>query len=1121
MSNIDPRLSALPGHADASADARPILTWLEDNATAFAGRTAVEGISRVGSTHAGLFQTVSANAEMLLAAGIGRGDVVMIALPNGPEALTAILSVAAVAVALPTSVDDPLAEAERVLSLIPIRAVLFDADRPGVFAEFCAHHDLEALPVRIDPSAPAGQFQLPKTTRSHHAKMQATRPEDAAVLAKTAGTTAEPRLIAWSQTSLYRSADVAAGWMGLDDEDRSLCVMPFASLHSLVRSCMPGLLRGGSAICAPGFDKIRVFDWIEHCRPSYMTAVPGIYRMMLTRAEEAGTATAGTSLRFLAAGSDRLDLATVRSLYRAFGVPVREFYGMNEVAPMLAATPVGRLAQADGAIGPPLDHWTLTCRDDHGKPLPRGAEGELAARGGLFNPVIAGEGRASGRIVDGWYLTGDRGFIDDAGLLHLTGRADERINRAGKKVAPEAVEAVLATHPGVMRAAVFGIADPILGQRVAALVVAETGIDETALRVHCAKSLPDFMVPEHIRAVEEIPASDTGKLSRRLLAERFGAVLVRQPTTTGRGRRPPANHSEATLVGLFRELLGCDSIALEVGFMDQGGDSFLAVSLLTAVEERFGILLSPADLLADDSVVGLARLIETRIDTDATDPVVLVRQGSLGMPLIFAHAPMGYVYYAHSIAQHLDPEQPVYACQFRRAVPESEPYDLERHAAQYVAAIRRLEPDGPYALIGHSFAAHLAYEMAQQLVASGAAVPFLGLIDDEADLFKRRFGVVRSRRSTGRTFAQCKRLLAAYTPRSYPGTADLFAAEVAMPETLADPLVGWGDLVLGGVTRHQVPGDHVTMMSEAEVARWAPLLRERLRVRAAEHAGHPTGGTHLDTAQRQVLEAAHQARRAAIAGDLDGEIAGYRAAVDAATSGLPYWIHRNLGLALLQRGETESGLRYLERAIAREATPLPGLTVLADAFGRLGRPEAARAAIERAERMAPSCAQAQFLLGDLLARHGQPDRAETRLRASLVGEPRNAKALAALAAVLRALGRTEEAVPLARKAVELRPQAAGHRLLLADLLLDVGDQSAAEEMLRHVITLEPRQGVAHLRLADMLASRGRLLEARQSALRAGELLPGNAEVNRLLARLPPLPVETVGDSAPSAPTPNP
>ena len=1097
------RLHALPGHDAAAGAGSRIGDWSKSNARRFGDSPAIAGIDRSPLSHAGLYRHIRDIGDGLLERGIGRGDIVVIALPNGPEFLSAILAVASVAVALPIALEEPDEAIEQLLKLVSVKAMLFDAARQSALRAVAERRGSIQLPISIDGKEPAGVFHLPSAVTDSGARATATLPDDAAILAKTAGTTAEPKLVAWSQASIFLSVDAAATWMGLGPEDRSLCMMPFAHLHSVVRSTMPGLLRGGSAVCGPGFDRIRALDWITEHRPTYLTAVPGILRTLVARAAETGWTSKDSSLRFLASGSDSIDDATVQAAHDTFNVPIREFYGMSEVAPMLAASPAGRLAHTNGAVGQPLEIWSYAFLDEQGLRLPEGRAGEIAVRGGLINPVINRSGTTTSRFVDGWFLTGDLGHLDGDGQLHVSGRVDERITRGGKKIAPEAVEEALSAHPMIHQAVVFPIPDEILGARVGALIVPEQDapITERDARVFVAGQLPDYMVPERLVIRDRVPESRVGKIARRGMFEQLG-INAENPDTPAAGRQAPRTDTEAAVAGIVRDLLDQDQLDLEGDFMDSGGDSFLATTLLIAVEERFGLLLSPSQFLGNSSVVALARLIDS-LSASADDPrIIRIQAGQPGKPvLFFAHAVFGGAYYAHAFAKHLGPAQPVHAFQWQE--PDSSAdgeLTLETHAADYVSAMLAVQPTGPYNLAGHSFGAHLAYEVAQQLTAQGHQVAFLGLIDDEADLFMRRFGINKTKARSDRVYDRCKHLLDCYVPVVYPGSAVLFQAETKHREALADPYVGWRDLVLGGVRRIDVVGNHTTMMNESSIAHWADQLGDCLSSSIQRSGCDGRGPLLRPMPPAQRRQALLLARRAAKSADLGSEITEYRRAIES-NPDQPYWVFRNLGAALVQNGAIEEAEQAYRRAIELEANPIVGYGELARVLRAAGRRREARQCIAAAASQDLGTAEAQCALGEILMADEAMDRAEQAFRKAIEIQPSHPFAHRRLSGILTRRGRLNEAISLAEKAVELMPDNDGFLFHLGNLLVQRGDFEAAESQYRRCIDLGSGNVYARKELCALLCRRGRLDEALVPAADAARLMPDNPGFRYHLANL--------------------
>src|SRR5262249_1909449 len=121
-------------------------------------------------------------------------------------------------------------------------------------------------------------------------------------------------------------------------------------------------------------------------------------------------------------------------------------------------------------------------------------------------------------FTNGWFRTGDQGYLDSDGYLTLAGRIKELINRGGEKISPREIDETLLTHPAVAEAVCFGIADRVYGEEVAAAVVLKSQITEAELIAHCRSSLSEFKVPTTIYIVETIPRTATGKIQRRNVA---------------------------------------------------------------------------------------------------------------------------------------------------------------------------------------------------------------------------------------------------------------------------------------------------------------------------------------------------------------------------------------------------------------------------------------------------------------------------------------------------------------------------------------------------------------------------------------------------------------------------
>jgi acyl-CoA synthetase (AMP-forming)/AMP-acid ligase II len=176
----------------------------------------------------------------------------------------------------------------------------------------------------------------------------------------------------------------------------------------------------------------------------------------------------------------------------------------------------------EGSVGiPVIEH--LKILDEDGTVLGNGCEGEIVVKGEtVFSGYEDAPDGNKAAFTDGWFRTGDLGYLDDDGYLFLTGRKKELINKGGEKISPEEIDTVLKSHPRVRDAMTFGIADTILGEDVAALIVpADDSLTGADLRRFLLDRLAPFKLPRKIWFVDEIPRTATGKPLRRAGTERY------------------------------------------------------------------------------------------------------------------------------------------------------------------------------------------------------------------------------------------------------------------------------------------------------------------------------------------------------------------------------------------------------------------------------------------------------------------------------------------------------------------------------------------------------------------------------------------------------------------------
>ena len=429
------------------------------------------------------------------------------------------------------------------------------------------------------------------------------QPEDVALVLHTSGTTARPKIVPLTHENLCRSAANVAGTLRLEADDRCLNVMPLFHIHGLVAALLGSLHAGSSVVCTPGYSGPHFFDWMERFDPTWYTAVPTMHQGILARAgaREREMARRGR-LRLIRSSSASLAPKVLRDLENAFGVPVVEAYGMTEAAHQMTSNPLPPGERKAGSVGLPAGP-EVAIADGSGGILDQAEVGEVVIRGANVTRGYHGlEDQTSYFSREGWFRTGDQGFLDADGYLFLTGRLKEIINRGGETIAPREIDEALLELPEVKQGVAFSVPDQALGEEVAAAVVLEDGIiaDEGDLQRALTARLSWARMPKRILIVDQLPKGPTGKLQRIGLAERLGLQSVRR--SEGAGSRGEAGSSDRegvgagsardtldTLARLWKEVLRVEEVGMDQGFVEAGGDSVTATALVVRVEEVFGV----------------------------------------------------------------------------------------------------------------------------------------------------------------------------------------------------------------------------------------------------------------------------------------------------------------------------------------------------------------------------------------------------------------------------------------------------------------------------------------------------------------------------------------------------
>ena len=492
------------------------------------------------------------------------------------------------------------------------------------------------------------------------------------------------------------------------------------------------LLAGGTVVVAPpGLLSPRTLH--EVLAAGRITAVMLTAELLSAVAETVPSLPA--TVREVWAGGDVVSPQAVRRIRDASpGVTIVDVYGPTEATAFATCHAVtDGTSAARIPIGRPMLNMETYVLDSRLDPVPVGVTGELylggtgLARGYLGDPARTAERfvASPNAVVPGsrMYRTGDLACWLENRTLQFLGRSDDQVKVRGFRVEPKEIEAEFERCPGVRRAVVDARPDKAGGKRLIAWLQLATGYGLDQVQAHATLNLPAYLQPSAYERLDAIPLTSHGKVDRAGLPEP-------RPQAAPQAARMPMPGLESTACLLFAEILALPDFAPDANFFEAGGNSLLAMRLVGAVEHRLQTAL-PVSILYEAPTPALLASRLTRPSTQLdTAPLLAIRHGGDRTPLFCLPPGMGLGWSFTSLLPHLAATRPIYALQsaaLRLGAPL--PRSIEEIARDCTGRIRAAQPRGPYLLLGRSFGALLAYEMAAQLTQAQERVPLLAVLD--------------------------------------------------------------------------------------------------------------------------------------------------------------------------------------------------------------------------------------------------------------------------------------------------------------------------------------------------------------------------------------------------------
>ncbi|TCK23854.1 enterobactin synthetase component F [Ancylobacter aquaticus] len=750
-------------------------------------------------------------AERLVAAG--EGGIVAVALPRSFDLVVALVAVLRAGLAyLPLDLAQPDARLARILASAQPRLVLALAGDSPRFAG-----KAEVAAPDSWPDAPAGT------------PLAGPAPEDAAYVIYTSGSTGEPKGVVIEHRAIVNRLVWMRAQYGFTPTDRILQKTPATFDVSVWEFFLP-LISGACLVIAPPDahrDPLALARIIAEEAITTAHFVPSMLAAFL-----AEPAAQGLALARVFCSGEELPADLRDRFHRTLRAELHNLYGPTEAAVDVSYWPAG----ADDTsrpvpIGFPVWNTRLYVLDARGRPQPPDVPGHLflggvqLARGYLGRDDLTTERflpdpfRPGERI----YATGDLALWRPDGAVVFLGRSDHQVKIRGLRIELGEIEAA-AMDSGLVRQCAVLAREDRGATRLIAYVVAEPGADLSTLKAGIAARVPDHMVPAAILALDELPVNANGKLDRNALPA---------PDFAGSGNRAPVTPAERKVAELFAAQLQLDAPAMaEDDFFALGGDSLSAVALLLRVREAFGRDPGLGALFARPTVEGFARLLEAEAPAEdlGLAPLIALVEGAPDLPPLFVIHPAGGISWCYGrLARALAPRRTVYGVQAPALAPGVPPPEsLEALAADYVARLRAVRPEGPYHLLGWSVGGILAQAMAVRLADTGQKVGIVAMLDSYP------CDVWRGEPDPGEAGA-LKALLAiaGHDPDRLPALALNRASVLAFLRASDSPLGQLPDAALDGVVR-VVAGNNRLVRGHFHRRYEGPVLHFRA---ALDHAG--------------------------------------------------------------------------------------------------------------------------------------------------------------------------------------------------------------------------------------------------------------------------------------------
>jgi amino acid adenylation domain-containing protein/non-ribosomal peptide synthase protein (TIGR01720 family) len=704
----------------------------------YADRTALLYQDQNGSqgfSYSELVERSSRLARALIAQGVGPGTLVAILLHRSPDMLISLLAIQQTGAAyLPLDPDYPVARLQYMLNDSQASCLLSHSTLTD------AKNSDNALIAPLTLLVDDARFQqnllaYACTPLTEIERLVPLTPDHLCYVIYTSGSTGQPKGVGLTHRNLAVFLSAAQQAVPLTETDRLLAITTIGFDIAVLELYLPLVNGAAVVLLCPEHtkDPLKLKEAIAHHKISVMQATPSLWELIISQELPA------SNLRMLVGGEALPHSLAQRMLVS--GSEVINMYGPTE-ATVWASTQHITLSifnspTSAAPIGQPMADYAMYVLDDSMSLVPDGVVGELyiagpaLAQGYINRPSLTAErfiacpfGTAGRRM----YRSGDLVRRRADGIIDYLSRADDQIKLRGYRIELGEIDASLRGFADIEQAATIASSSPNGQTRLVSYVVlreqATTSLEN--LRVMMRMGLPSYMVPDVLIAISSLPLTPNGKLDRRSLP-------APEQRETSHTFVAPVSQTEVLCCELFAEITGFSPVGLEDNFFEIGGQSLLAMRLIGLLRQRLGVELPMRTLFESPTPKELAQQLLKKMNAQDAPPytplVPLRKTGS--QPILFCIHPAGGSASVYgNLTQALGQDQPIWALQARGLEAGEMPHTtMQEVVAEYVTALRQVEPVGPYRLLGTSLGGMIAHAMVAELERQGSTVDKLILVD--------------------------------------------------------------------------------------------------------------------------------------------------------------------------------------------------------------------------------------------------------------------------------------------------------------------------------------------------------------------------------------------------------